>query len=252
MQFTDIAKHVIFRKSDVIDKFRTDAAFRHFIQKTIKDNLIRRIRRDMYAVVDPTTGDIYASKYLIASSISQNAYLVYHSAIEYHGLANQVYHVLTVAEDAKFNNFEHDGIEYQFVKSPINGFIEKINHGAILKVTSKERTIIDCIANMKMSGGISEILGALDLLHFLDETKLMECLKAYAVKGLYKKVGYLLKYYQDQLSLSDNFFTFCMGNMSKSIEYLLKESVSKSILQIEWALMAPSYADLQKLVGGGF
>lgn len=56
MQFTDISQKVIFSRSDIINLFNTPAAFRYWIDKSISDNLIRRVKRDMYAVVDPTTG----------------------------------------------------------------------------------------------------------------------------------------------------------------------------------------------------
>lgn len=76
MQFTDVSQKVIFSRSDIIDSFDTPAAFRYWIDKSISDNLIKRVKRDMYAVVDPTTGNIYANKYLIACASAPAAYLL--------------------------------------------------------------------------------------------------------------------------------------------------------------------------------
>lgn len=179
MQFTDVSQKVIFSRSDIIDSFDTPAAFRYWIDKSMSDNLIKRVKRDMYAVVNPTTGNIYANKYLIACASAPAAYLIYHSAIEYHGLSNQVYHTLYVAAEQRFQNFEYNDIEYVYTQSPFAGQIKTVDYGAKLRVTNKERTIVDCIANLKMSGGIEEVMNALEYMCKLDETRLKDCLNAY-------------------------------------------------------------------------
>lgn len=47
MQFTDVSQKVIFSRSDIIDSFDTPAAFRYWIDKSMSDNLIKRVKRDM-------------------------------------------------------------------------------------------------------------------------------------------------------------------------------------------------------------
>ncbi len=245
VRFEDIAKLIVFNKSEVIDWFCSEAEFRYFIEKLIGAGLIRRVRRDMYAIIDSVSGKIYADSFMIASKISAGAYMIMHSALAYHyfDLAEK-HSPVTVADDKKFRSFIFDGIKYSYIKSPICGFVDKIDNGAI-SVTSKERTIIDCIACMNRLGGVQRLFGILCTLPFLDEKQLTDCLTEYSRKGLYKKAGYLFWYFQKRLNLSDAFFDFCKEHMNKSvIEYLTIEYRPKSVLQKEWALMAPSYVDL--------
>lgn len=251
MQFTDVSQKVIFSRSDVIDSFDTPAAFRYWIDKSMSDNLIKRVKRDMYAVVDPTTGNIYANKYLIACASAPAAYLIYHSALEYHGLSNQVYHTLYVASEQRFQNFEYNDIEYAYTQSPFAGQIETVDYGAKLRVTNKERTIVDCIANLKMSGGIEEVMNALEYMRKLDETRLKDCLNAYDNGFLYKRIGYFLGQFQETLKLSDSFFEFCKSKMNKTNQYFLKETNFNLVYNKDWRLYAPVYSDLAKLTNGG-
>lgn len=251
MQFTDVSTKVIFSRSDIINLFDTPAACRYWIEKSISDNLIKRVKRDMYTVVDPTTAGIYVNKYLIACASAPEAYLIYHSALEYHGLANQIYHTLYVASEQRFQNFEYNDIDYIYTQSPCDGQIETVNYGAKLRVTNLERTIVDCIANIKLSGGIEEVLNALELISSLDEARLKDCLNAYGNGFLFKRVGYLLEQFKETIELSDSFFEFCKSKMTKTKQYYLKETYFNLVYHKDWKLYAPLYVDLAKLTNGG-
>ena len=154
--------------------FDTAAACRYWLETAIANRLIERLRRDMYAVIDPTTGSVYANKYLIGSSISPTAYIAYHSALEFHGLANQVYHIMYVSDSNKFRPFEFADVEYEYVFNDNPKGIDRIYYGAVLRVTDKERTLVDCIDKMKYSGGIEEVLNALGSIRNIKEHNLLE------------------------------------------------------------------------------
>jgi predicted transcriptional regulator of viral defense system len=58
-----------------------------------------------------------ASKYQIAYVINDGAYLSHHSAFEYMGITNQIFHVIFVSSDKYFNDFEFEGIVYKYIPS---------------------------------------------------------------------------------------------------------------------------------------
>lgn len=66
-----------------------------------------------------------------------------------------------------------------------------------VRITSLERTIIDCIDNIDLAGGIDEILNALEQIKILDENKLLSVLKSYNQVLLYQKVGYILEQFKN-------------------------------------------------------
>ena len=77
--------------------------------------------------------------------------------MEYHGLATQVYsdvHVITVKRYAPMTI---DDLEYQFFQSGYNGGITETKRNAKIRVTELERTVIDCLDRILLSGGLEEV-----------------------------------------------------------------------------------------------
>ncbi len=251
MNTIDITSKVVFTKNDILPLFETPSACRYWLEMAIENHLIARIRRDMYAVIDLTTGNVYANTFLIGSSISQTAYVSYHAALEYHGLANQAYATLYISDSKKFRPFEYDDVRYEYVISTSPDWIEHINYGAILRVTSKERTIIDCMDYLKYAGGIEEVIHALDAVKHLKEQYLLEILKQYDNKRLYQKTGYLLSMFKEELHLSDAFFWYMQSQVGEGKKYWLTDMGMPYIYHPDWKLYAPAYESLETLLHGG-
>lgn len=251
MNTIDITSKVVFAKQDILSFFKTPAACRHWLETAIENHLIERIRRDMYAVIDLTTGNIYANKYLIGSCISESAVISYHSALEFHGLANQVYNTIYVSDSKKFRSFEYDNIIYEHIYNSNLEGIDQINYGAILKVTNKERTIIDSIDRVKYSGGIEEVLYALDAVQNIHEHLLLKVLKQYNNFLLYQKVGYLLSIFKEDLHLTDDFFSQIQSKVGKVKRYFLTEVCMDYVYHPHLRLYAPAYERLEALLDGG-
>ena len=56
-----------------------------------KKGFIECVRRDLYVAMSLETKQPVPNRYTVASHAAPGAYVCYHSAFEYHGLANQVY-----------------------------------------------------------------------------------------------------------------------------------------------------------------
>ena len=78
-----------FSKKDIIDNFKDKTQFDNWLRTKIKNGVIKKIHNGLYVTVD-SMKNINATKYEIACKISDSAFLCYHSALEYYGLANQV------------------------------------------------------------------------------------------------------------------------------------------------------------------
>jgi predicted transcriptional regulator of viral defense system len=75
-----------------------------------KKRLIESVRRDLFVAMSLETKQPVPNRYAIASHAAPGAYVAYHSAFEYHGLANQVYYEVYSASQSRFREFEHDGL----------------------------------------------------------------------------------------------------------------------------------------------
>ena len=203
-----------------------------------KKGWIKSVRRDLFVAMSLETKQPVPNRYIIASHAAPDAYVCYHSAFEYHGLANQVYYEIYVASQARFREFEHDGLIYRHVTSPTGDGVESRADGA--NVTDLERTVIDGIDNFDKAGGLEELLRCIEIIPYLDSFKLTNYLSAYDKVFLYQKTGYILEHFKDSLKLTAEFFTTCQSKVSKSKRYLHGNLQHKSnMLNKSWALYVP-------------
>ena len=118
--------------------------------------------------------------------------MAYHSALEYHGIANQVFNMLYFCSITRIQSFENGGVEYNRIKPPkaTSGILKTEIYSAV-RVTDLERTIVDCIDRLDLAGGIEEILTAVSACAYLNNDKLKKYLDEYGEKYLYQKAGYV-------------------------------------------------------------
>jgi len=89
--FTELAKYPVFTINDVTKLAGNEKTAYSQLDRLMKKELVKKIRKRMYSVVNPTTGQLVATRYQIACAITDTAYISHHSAFEYYGLANQVF-----------------------------------------------------------------------------------------------------------------------------------------------------------------
>ena len=185
-----------FTKKDVIGNFKNDKQYENWITGQVRSKKIVKVRNGLYVHVD-ASGYPLTTKFELATKIAEDAFVCYHSAFEYFGVANQVFNTVTVGSKKRFNDFTFDDIDY--VRKPAKHDVQIMNIvTAAVRVTSLERTVVDCLDEIDVGGGIDEILNALDQIRVLDENKLLETLKAYNSVFLYQKVGYVLEHFKDK------------------------------------------------------
>ena len=217
-----------------------------YIRSYSEKGYIERVRRDLYAVISLETGQPIPNRYQIASLLSDDSYVSHHSALEYYGYANQVFYTLFFSTEKKVRPFSYDGIDYQPIG--FHGTVGVIDTTEGVRVTSLERTVIDCISDFKNAGGIEELLRCLELIPFLSHDKLLEALEIYNCGKLYQKTGYILEFFKNEMYLSESFFCECEKHISGSKSYLF-EKKKDFILHKRWKLFAPK--DLRSITDKG-
>jgi predicted transcriptional regulator of viral defense system len=124
----------------------------------IKKDRVRKVRKNIYSVVNPATGQLVATRYQIACAITDTACISHHSAFKYYGLANQVFYEVYVSSKTKFNHFHYNHIDYKYVASRMcEGVVEAKNTTGV-RITDLERTVVDSIRDFNKIGGFEELL----------------------------------------------------------------------------------------------
>lgn len=228
----------LFNYEDVKELFPNKEYFYSYLSRSLKKGSIKQIKKGLYALIDPSTGSIYVSKYQIASKLFNDSYFSYHEALEYYGLANQsfVSH-FTYLTHVFVDDVEFDGITYFSKKEECKlEIIDSIKENGI-RVVTLERAIIDSINHPKYAGGIEEIENALENCRDLYIDKIINLLNYYNKSFLYQKVGYLFeKFFGNKIDKS--FYRLCLSKSGKTIRYFECKK-GYSTLNSKWKLMLP-------------
>ena len=236
----DFHKMKLFSLQDAVQIVGNEKSAKDLLRNYKKQQLICPVRRNLYTVTDLATKQAIATKFEIGSNITSSAYLSYHSALEYYGLAHQQFFVLYVSSSKKFTSFDFEGIHYQYCnrKSAGEKGVYSPPMDSLVRVTDKERTLIDCINRIDRVGGFEELLHAIAAMTYLNENKLLAYLEIYDKQFLYQKTGFLLSYFQRETKVSDNFLEICREKMGKSTRYLDNLNVATAFYS-KWKLFAP-------------
>ena len=229
---------ILFKYDDVKELYPNMANFYAFAGRATKRGELRQIKRGLYALVDPSTGDIYASKFQIASHLFDDSYFSYHEALEYYGLANQSFvSSFTYLTHVYVDDLEFDEVTYRSKKSGSNLEILDRMKEEDIRVVSLERAFVDSIDSPSLAGGLEEIEYALDNSRKLRLDKIEMLLQQYDKTFLYQKVGYLFeKHFGDEIP--ESFYNLCLSKIGNKINYFeAKAGFSKLVLK--WRLMVP-------------
>ena len=201
-----------------------------------KRGLVSHIRRGVYLPAS------IQNKFQIACNSVDHGCLSYHSALEFYMLQTQEFNWLYVHSDVPFRPFEHLNERYiykplQFIYKPL---VTEEESGYPITVTSISQTIIDCLYNIGLAGGIEELLFALAEIDpsSLVEEDMLTCLMWYQKKSLYQRAGFILSHFKEQLHLSDRFFSICREKKGSTTSYLISPSRCDAYFK-EWNICAP-------------
>ena len=106
-----------FSKNDLEQITGSEAAAKWLCREYQKKGYIERIKRDLYVAISLETRQPIANRYAIASHISNDAAVSYHSAFEFYGYSNQVFYETQVTSESRFRDFEYDGADISTCRS---------------------------------------------------------------------------------------------------------------------------------------
>ena len=233
--YSDLLAMGCFSKEEVTELTGNYNTAGTLLKSYLKKGYIRSVKRNLYVAVNLADDQPVASKFRIAGQIAPTAYVSHHAAFEVYGCANQMSYQVEVSSDTKFNTFDFDGNTYAYLASRIpNGVVSRPDG---VRVTDIERTVLDGIHDFEKVMGLEELLRCLALVPALKEDKLVAYLADYHKQVLYQKTGYILRHFQNELRLSEAFFTECAAHIGKSTRYLM--SNENGTYNREWRLIVP-------------
>lgn len=236
--YYELMKEPVFTTEDVNEYYKNIESARSALKRLMKQNLIAKIRKNLYTCISGETGAPIANRFQIACRITKSAYISHHTAMEYHGMSDQVYYDVYVSSETRFQEFEFDGYTYKYVHTKTQTGVESVQYSGGIRVTDVEKTLLDNIKDMDKISGIEEVIAFIQSVRKLNEQKLCQYLKEYQNQFLYQKTAYLLEMYSSASGLSDKFYQTCREHIGKSNRYLTKDMYDGSY-DAKWKMVVP-------------
>ncbi|MFQ5851859.1 MAG: hypothetical protein ACE5JU_14905 [Candidatus Binatia bacterium] len=173
-----------------------------FLDRLERKGWIRRIKRGRFAVIPLSSGEARSPQlheFLIAMELVSPAAIAYWSALNHHGMTEQIPRTVFVATEhhVQLSTKETLGFTFKIISvSPRKffGIVKDWINEQPFSVTDKEKTIIDGLDLPKYVGGVGEIAKALaQAWEELDEAKLCQYARRIGNTAVAKRLGFLME-----------------------------------------------------------
>ena len=247
-------KHPLFHHHELVTYLQSMG---NFNQNTLKSVLqyhlakkhLSRIRRGYYVVTDDYLPGLNAENdyLLIAGHMSHDAIISYHTAMEFHGLAYSVGSVVYFNSKAKIGRLvclygEYQQLNHPNSLKPANIFLETKLYdrmGMDVRVTTIERTLVDCLHRPNLAGGWEEIWRSFESINFLDIERMIQYALQLKNATTLAKLGLFLEEHQKQLSVKEEHLEQLSQYKPKSRHYMEKSYKGPVKNCQRWNLIVP-------------
>ena len=169
------------------------------LQKMEREGLILEIERGKYLFLGLSPEKVLSNPLYIGVNIISPAYISFWSALHFHGLTEQVPHIVFIAATKRKSELIFRNTRYKIVtlaQAAFFGYKREMLDTLPVLVADQSKTILDCLAFPGYAGGILEIAKALQSAingQTLDVRELVEYANRLNNGSLASRLGYLLE-----------------------------------------------------------
>lgn len=170
------------------------------VNRLVKKRWAVRLTGGKYLVVPFEAGvraEYSEHEFIIASHLAEPYYVGYWSALNYHGLTEQVPRTVFVATPSRVGKRKILDSDYRFItlaERKFFGYDQEIIGDARVNVSDREKTLVDCLDHPEYCGGLEEVVKAL---HSGRDELSLEKMAGYAKRmgnsAILKRLGYLIE-----------------------------------------------------------
>ena len=194
-----------FTIPELRDRFALDAQqARGLAYRLARRNLIRRVKRGMYTILDPADWQgrhaVGVDGYWAAANAVRGEpyYLAYYTAMEFHEMLQHPLRTVFVAVRKQHRPLAFGAIQIRFVTLAAGKFFgdedRRTDQGHVVKVAQLERTFLDCADRPELCGGIEEVFrGFVRRTGDLDADRLLRFVHRLGKPVVTKRLGLLLE-----------------------------------------------------------
>ncbi len=210
---------------------------------------IVRIRKSLYYTI-PKGSDAkihHIDPYLIASKMTPDSILAYHTSLGFHGKLHSVRTDFIYLTQRKlkppfiFRNSVFKGISIPkgALGNPDFGVEIIVYQGCKIRVTTLERTFVDILDRPTLINSWEEIWRSLESIEYLNLEQVLAYAKLLNNATTYARVAFFLDQHREALSLSEKDLVAFDEFKSKSPHYLDRHNKEPNQLITRWNLIVP-------------
>jgi len=208
------------------------------------------IRRGLYAVVPPGSSPESApvDPYLLASKMTTDATLGYHTALEFHGKAysvfNKIYYLCgRNSQPLLFRSYEFISVlvpkALRGHPSELFGLKQYERSGVAIRATNLERTLVDVMDRPDISGSWEEIWRSLESVEYFKLDDVVEYALLLGNATTASKVGFFLDQHRSERNVNDAQLDRLRTLRPRQPHYLDRNNRKGGQLVAAWNLVVP-------------
>jgi predicted transcriptional regulator of viral defense system len=179
--------------------------------------------------------------------LAPDSLVAYHTALQFHGIAYSLHFQYVFQSMKKIRNFQFRDDRFKmtaYSKSlPENKrfiFTDKIDHhGFNVRVTQLERTLVDTLDRINLSGGLEEVWRSLNSIQKINVDNVRDYAFLLGNSTTIAKVGFYLRLHQKRWSVSEDYFAAFEKYLPRSVHYLDRRNRINGKYIKEWRIVVP-------------
>lgn len=243
--FTQFAQSTpLFTVKEARDRYGKDPRSRSILNMLYRLKRQGRVRQIANGVYTGALTTVPFNRYLVPDALRDDAVVALHSALEWHGVANQAFQTIYYLSARPRKDVIFDNVTYHRVAPPRavksarhKLFQVQLGEDGVL-VTERERSFVDCLMFLDYSGGAEELDKSLAMFPSFDFEATLEYLKLLCKSWLYSRLGFLLDRHADKLFFRGAPRDKFLRNLPSGVAYLGSKRPGNRWVP-NWRLMVP-------------
>lgn len=213
----------------------------NLVHRLKRQGRVRQIANGVYAGTFATTP---LNRYRVPAALREDAVVALHSALEFHGLANQTFQTVYYFSARSRKDVVFDAVTYHGVVPPramllaAHRFLQTERGADHVLVTGRERSFVDCLLFLDYSGGFEELDKSLAMFPSFDFDAALDYLQLLRSPWLYSRLGFLLDRHADKLFFREKVRDRFLQKLPRGVAYLGDKGPGQRWVPI-WRLMVP-------------
>ena len=198
----------------------------------VREGYLQRIKKRLYAHVPLGSRgqEVRVHPHVLASRLApRHQYgdyvLLYHAALELHGVAHSTFNEVYVGSPEPFKRLEYQGVSYVHThveRDVVSKCVQTFHmDGQSVRGSDREWTFAFASMHPNMAGGLEETLRSLNGFAFMDAARLWEIGRLFKPACYYNRVGFVLSLFEDKWDIPDNVLAQFKGHARRTTDNYL-------------------------------